>query len=137
MSLRKSIRQLRPIQENFTAPVDKVQSLLTEADTGFATLMEKSIVVAYNMKQGMSEDDAIEKGGIVQSEWKKEKKLLGASGIQQGVDIAKKLSVGKFMVHTGRASANNYYNKTLGYCCYQTPHRKLTSWVKVQNIHFQ
>ena len=62
MSLRKSIRQLRPIQENFTAPVDKVQSLLTEADTGFATLMEKSIVVAYNMKQGMSEDDAIEKG---------------------------------------------------------------------------
>ena len=27
MSLRKSVRQLRPIQENFTAPVDKVQNL--------------------------------------------------------------------------------------------------------------
>jgi hypothetical protein len=30
MSLRKSIRQLRPIQENFTAPIDKVQSFLSE-----------------------------------------------------------------------------------------------------------
>ena len=30
MSLRKSVRQLRPIQENFTAPVDKVQSFLSE-----------------------------------------------------------------------------------------------------------
>ena len=113
--LRKYVRQLNPIQEKYIAPLDKIQSLLTEADTGFATLMEKSIVVAYNIKQGMSEEDAIEKGSIVQSEWEKEKKLLGASGIQQGVDIAKKLSVGKFMVHTGRASANNYYNKKLGY----------------------
>jgi len=31
MSLRKSIRQLRPIKENFTAPVDKVQNFLSEA----------------------------------------------------------------------------------------------------------
>ena len=38
MSLRKSIRQLRPIQENFTAPIDKVQNLfetnLSKADIG-------------------------------------------------------------------------------------------------------
>ena len=112
--------QLRPARTPKQDLQEKVQILLTEADTGFATLMEKSIVVAYNMKQGMSEQEAIEKGSIVQSEWKKEKKLLGASGIQQGVDIAKKLSVGKFMVHTGRASANNYYNKTLGYSAIDT-----------------
>ena len=35
MSLRKSVRQLRPIQENFTAPVDKVQYLLTDAYSFF------------------------------------------------------------------------------------------------------
>ena len=120
MSFRRSMSQLRPARTPKQDLQEKVQILLTEADTGFATLMEKSIVVAYNMKQGMSEQEAIEKGSIVQSEWKKEKKLLGASGIQQGVDIAKKLSVGKFMVHTGRASANNYYNKKLGYAASDT-----------------
>jgi len=41
MSLRKSIRQLRPIQENFTAPVDKVQNLLSEAYSFFPTSEEE------------------------------------------------------------------------------------------------
>ena len=41
--LRKYVRQLNPIQEKYIAPLDKIQSLLTEADTGFATLMEKSM----------------------------------------------------------------------------------------------
>jgi len=58
MSLRKSVRQLRPIQENFTAPVDKVQSFLSEAKMPAAD-WEKVICVAYNMKSGLSEEDAI------------------------------------------------------------------------------
>ena len=41
MSLRKSIRQLRPIQENFTAPVDKVQNFLSEAYSFFPTSEEE------------------------------------------------------------------------------------------------
>ena len=44
MSLRKSIRQLRPIQENFTAPVDKVQSYLIEGSTEAAKEMEYLLV---------------------------------------------------------------------------------------------
>ena len=120
MALQKYVRQLRPIQENYVDHVEQVQSLLVEADTGFATLMEKSIVVAYNMEQGMSEDDAVEKGNIEADAWEKDKVELGTDGIQQGIDIAKKISVGKFMVHTGRASATNYYSKTLGYSASDT-----------------
>jgi len=44
MSLRKSVRQLRPIQENFTAPVDKVQSYLIEGSTEAAKEMEYLLV---------------------------------------------------------------------------------------------
>jgi len=116
MSYRQSISQLRPARTKKVNLQEKVQLLLTEADTGFATLMEKSIVVAYNMKQDMSEDDAVEKGNIKANDWKKDKVELGTDGIQQGIDIAKKISVGKFMVHTGSdSSTNNYYSKTLGY----------------------
>jgi len=116
MSYRQSIRQLKPARTQKVNLQEKVQLFLTEADTVFATLMEKSIVVAYNMKQNMSEGDAVEKGNIKAAAWKKDKKELGKDGIQQGIDIAKKISVGKFMVHTGSdSSTNNYYSKTLGY----------------------
>ena len=78
--LRKFVRQLRPTQEKYVAPVIKIQSLLTEADTGFATLMEKSIVVAYNIKQGMSEEDAMEEA--TQEFWPGKKG--GSAGYQGG-----------------------------------------------------
>ena len=37
MSFRNHIRKLKPIQESHIPPVEKVQSFLSEADTGKAT----------------------------------------------------------------------------------------------------
>ena len=49
MSLRKYVRQIRPIQENYIAPLDKVQLYLAEGgSTAGATEMEEHIVIAYN-----------------------------------------------------------------------------------------
>jgi hypothetical protein len=72
--LRKYVRQLRPTQENYIAPIDKVQSYLTEASMPAAD-WEKVICVSYNMKGGMSEEDAISAAEI--SEFKpKHKEVL-------------------------------------------------------------
>ena len=115
MSLQKYVKQLRPRNESYVPHVDKIQNLLTEADTGGATRMEQAIVVGYNINTGMDEDTAVEKAGIPLVEWNKTKSELGKSGLKQGSDIASKLSAGSFMVHTGRGSATNYYSKNLGY----------------------
>ena len=114
MSLNKYVHQLKPIQENKNHILNRVQNLV-ETDTGFATLMEKSIVVGYNMKMGMSEEDAVEKGGIKPTDWEKDKKTLGNKGIEDGKAIAEKLSVGQYMVQTGRLSGKNYYKVKFGY----------------------
>ena len=109
MSLNGYVRQLKPRTENYIPPVDKVQSYLTEADTGGATRMEQAIVVGYNINKGMDENASIEKAGITPVEWNKTKSDLGESGLKQGSDIASKLFAGSYMVHTGRGSASNYY----------------------------
>ena len=103
------------ISEDYGWRPDKVKSFLTEADTGGATRMEQAIVVGYNINKGMDETSAVERAGIQPEEWDKTKSALGESGIKQGSDIASKLSAGKYMVHTGRGSAQNYYSKNLGY----------------------
>lgn len=115
MSLQKYVRQVKPRNESYTPPVDKIQSFLTEADTGEATRMEQAIVVGYNINKGFDEDDAVKKAEIPPVEWDKTKSALGKSGLKQGLDIAAKLNAGSFMVHTGRGSAQNYYKKNLGY----------------------
>ena len=62
--LRKYVRQLNPIQENYIAPIDKVQSYLTESSLTAAD-WEQVICVAYNIKGGMSEEDAISAADIL------------------------------------------------------------------------
>ena len=57
MHLRKYVRQVRPIQENKIAPVNKIQNLYEQKMP--AADWEKVICVSYNMKGGMSEKDAI------------------------------------------------------------------------------
>ena len=73
MSLQKYVKQLRPRNESYVPHVDKIQNLLTEADTGGATRMEQAIVVGYNINTGMDEDTAVEKAGIPLVEWNKTK----------------------------------------------------------------
>tara|TARA_B110000902_G_scaffold18267_1_gene21070 strand:+ start:168 stop:1742 length:1575 start_codon:yes stop_codon:yes gene_type:complete len=106
--LRKYVRQLRPLQEKYVAPIDKVQSFLTEADTGKATKSEQAIVVAYNMKKGMSEEEAYKTGEIPDAEWKK----VNASLKKDGKAIVDSMpDVGDYLVHYGRGSADNYFGK--------------------------
>ena len=59
---RNHFRQINPVCESTRTPLDKIQMLLSEADTGKATKSEQAIVVAYNMKKGMSEVEAYQKG---------------------------------------------------------------------------
>jgi len=49
MSLQKYVRQVKPRNETYTPPVEKIQSFLTEGgSTAGATEMEAHIVIAYN-----------------------------------------------------------------------------------------
>ena len=108
MSLRNYVRQIRPIQENYIAPVVKIQNFLTEADTGKATKSEQAIVVAYNMKKGMSEEEAYKKGDIPDAEWEKVDDSLKADG---KAIVASMEDVGNYLIHYGRGSAQNYFGK--------------------------
>ena len=58
MSITDKMRQLNPRVESKVAPIDKIQSYLSEASLR-AEEWEKVISVAYNMKGGMSEEEAI------------------------------------------------------------------------------
>jgi len=106
MSLQKYVQQLKPIQENKVNYVDRVQTYLTEADTQKATRAEQAIVVAYNMKKGMSEEEAYKTGKISDKEWKKVNDNLKRDG-KAIVDSMP--DVGDYLVHFGRGKAENYF----------------------------
>jgi len=108
MPLQQYVRQLRPRNESYVPHIDKVQNLLTEADTGKATKSEQAIVVAYNMKKGMSEEEAYKKGGIPDAEWEKVDDSLKADG---KAIVASMEDVGNYLIHYGRGSAQNYFGK--------------------------
>ena len=98
--LRKYVRQLRPTQENYIAPIDKVQSYLTEASLTAAD-WEQVICVAYNIKSGMSEEDAIIAAGISNFSQKYQEVL--SVGLQV-VENAFGKSVTGEMKHYGQAA---------------------------------
>ncbi len=108
MSFQKYVHQLKPRNIQETNYVNKIRNLLTEADTGKATKSEQAIVVAYNMKKGMSEEEAYKKGGIPDAEWEKVDDGLKADG-KAIVDSME--DVGNYLIHYGRGSAQNYFGK--------------------------
>ena len=108
MSLQGYVHQLRPRKESYVNHIGKIQNLLTEADTGKATKSEQAIVVAYNMKKGMSEEEAYKKGGIPDTEWEKVSENLKADG---KAIVNSMEDVGNYLVHYGRGSAQNYFGK--------------------------
>ena len=63
MSLQKYVRQLNPRDDTYVDPVNKIQTILKEAKMPAAD-WEKVICVAYNMKSGMSEEQAVESAQI-------------------------------------------------------------------------
>ena len=77
MSLRKYVRQLKPVQENYIAPVDKVQ-LLSEAKSTASTLFEGVIADCANLS------------GKSQSVFKKE--ILKQSYVSEFLPLADSMS---------------------------------------------
>jgi len=63
LQLQKYVKQIRPRNESYIPHVDKIQSLLSEAKMPAAD-WEKVICVAYNMKNGMSEEEAVQSAQI-------------------------------------------------------------------------
>ena len=62
--------------QTFKSYLNEEQELLTEADTSKATNAEMAICVAYNMKKGMTREDAAIAAGVLADE-EKWKDLLG------------------------------------------------------------
>ena len=98
--LNKFVRQLRPIQEKYVTPVNKIQSYLTEASLKAAD-WEKVICVAYNIKSGMSEEEAVSVAGI--SNFSSEYQEVLSVGLQV-VENAFGESVKGEMKHYGQSS---------------------------------
>ena len=110
MSLRRSMEQLRPARTQKIDLQEKVQSLLTEADTSKATKAEMAICVAYNMNQnkGMSEADAVALAGIESKKWDGVDKPTRAVGKKTADTMP---NVGKKLMHSGAGKATNNYKK--------------------------
>ena len=108
MSFRDHIRIVKSRVETYTSPLEKIQRFLSEADTGKATKSEQAIVVAYNMKKGMSEEEAYKIGKIPDAEWAKVDDSLKKDG---EAIVASMPDVGGHLIHYGRGSADNYFAK--------------------------
>ena len=108
LNLQRYVRQVRPVQESYVNHVDKVQSYLSESSTTDATNGEKAICFAYNLKKGMSEEEALSKAKIDKlpsdAKWK-ELVVIGKKVVEDFGDR------GDFLIHAGTSSASTYYEK--------------------------
>ena len=83
--LQKYVRQVRPQNETYIPPVEKVQSFLTEAATTEATLMENVIVACWNnrkLKKGAFAKKIVNDTDV--KKWHKISKLAAYNGIKLG-----------------------------------------------------
>jgi len=115
-NLNHYVRQLRPRTESYTPPVDKIQSYLAEASMPAAD-WEKVICVAYNIKTGLSEKEAITSSEI--SEWKPKHEAVLSVG-QQIVENSFGNNPPNIMTHYGQGQGtltkewDNYFIKLTG-----------------------
>ena len=105
--LRKFVRQLRPTQENYKAPIYKVQSYLTESDTKNATYAEMAICYQYNLLRADGNSDrALSQAGITEDNFKK----LSSSLLEIGKKVASQMKDrGPWLLHSGGGSATTFY----------------------------
>ena len=102
MSLQKYVQQLKPIQENYIKPDSRVQNLV-ESNTEYATLMEKAIVMAYNMKKkGRSEDEA---ENLVIPGYESDVQLRFATGMNGDEDLGQNIIMKGDKYHYNQAAA--------------------------------
>ena len=86
----------------------ELRELLSEAATTNASDAEVAICVAYNIKQGKNEVDALKSAGVDKSTWKKIKanKLVYSAGKK----VAKGLkNIGGTLIWSGKTSASTFY----------------------------
>ena len=86
------------------------QELILEADTSKATNTEMAICVAYNMKKGMTREDAAIAAGVLADE-EKWKDLLG---LGETIVNDNKKNWGKILTHSGKDSANKAHSNWPG-----------------------
>ena len=109
--LQPFVRQVRPRNESYIPPVEKIQSFLTESSTSDATNGEKAICFAYNhFIQGMDEEEALSKAGIETLPPAAKWATLVATG-KAVVEDSSFGSRGDFLIHAGTSSAKTYYAK--------------------------
>jgi hypothetical protein len=104
MSFRQSVSQLRTARTTKIDLVEKVQSLLTEADTSSATYVEMAICVAYNTLKGSK--TPVDDAGIPEANWAKVKDNLRKTGKAVAVKLGDR---GDRLIHAGTSTATNYY----------------------------
>ena len=105
--LNKFVRQLRPIHEKYVAPVNKIQSYLTEAVTKDATYAEMAICYQYNLLRADGNPDrALSQAGITEDNFKK----LSSSLLEIGKKVANQMKDrGPWLLHSGSGSAITFY----------------------------
>lgn len=85
-----------------------LRSLISEASTTNASDAEVAICVAYNIKQGKSEADAIASAGVDKATWKKIK--ANKPVYTAGKKVAKGLTnIGSNLVWSGKTTSKTYY----------------------------
>ena len=108
MSLNPYVRQLRPRNESYIPPVDKVQNLF-ESDTSGATYTEMAICYEYNLiRSDGNQDKALSEAGISKSNFDK----LTPNLLKIGEKVALQMKDrGPWLLHSGSGSATNYYEQ--------------------------
>lgn len=88
----------------------ELRSLLNEAATTNASEAEVSICVAYNIKQGKTESEALKVSGVDKATWKKIK--ANKPVYTAGKKVAKGLkNIGNNLIWSGKTSAKTFYSK--------------------------
>jgi len=111
MSLQQYVRQVKPRNESYIPPVDKIQTFLVEATTSDATNAEKAICFAYNHYiKGMEPDEALSKAAIEKLPSGTKWTTLVVIG-KAVVEDSKFGDRGDYLIHAGTSSAATHYEK--------------------------
>jgi len=107
MPLQQYVRQVKPRNESFIPPVDKLQNFLMESDTE-QDLVEKTITVEFNKLKGS--ENPIADALLDEKEYSSIKPALVETGKKVASTLYKKDSSIGILKHLGRGdSAKNYY----------------------------
>ena len=107
MSLQQYVRQVRPRNESYIPPVDKIQNFLSEAVTTEATNAEMAICYQYNLIRSDGDMDiALSEAGISKKNFDK----LTSKLLEIGKKVASQMKErGPWLLHSGSGSATNFY----------------------------